>query len=104
MWYEGKEAHRTAGEQVNKDPAQIREQAQDEMREPQGTGFIDTNTLGLRRSLKIRKLNLNSTMADDSQTPDQSIGLLSVALHTTTVIQHKIHQCYQACKENYYEY
>eukprot|EP00957_Ditylum_brightwellii_P057771 4380719-Ditylum_brightwellii.AAC.1 len=62
----------------------MREQAQDEVREPQGTGFIDTNTLGLRRRLRSRKLNLKSTMADNSQTPDLSIGLLSVALHTTT--------------------
>eukprot|EP00957_Ditylum_brightwellii_P099556 7583809-Ditylum_brightwellii.AAC.1 len=74
------------------------------MREPQGTGFIDTNTLCLRRSLRIRKLNLKLTIADKCQTPDLSIGLLSVALHTTTVIQYQIHQCYQACKENYYEY
>eukprot|EP00957_Ditylum_brightwellii_P106617 8134314-Ditylum_brightwellii.AAC.1 len=43
-------------------------------------------------------------MADDSPTPDLSIGLLSVALHITTVIQHQIHQCYQSYKENYYEY
>eukprot|EP00957_Ditylum_brightwellii_P177360 13509955-Ditylum_brightwellii.AAC.1 len=62
----------------------MREQAQDEMREPQGTWFIDTITLGLRRSLRIRKLNLKSTMADDNSTPDLSIGLLSIALHTNT--------------------
>eukprot|EP00957_Ditylum_brightwellii_P143600 10940291-Ditylum_brightwellii.AAC.1 len=46
-WYEGNEAHRAAGEQVDEDSAQMREQAQDEMKEPQGTGFIDTITLGL---------------------------------------------------------
>eukprot|EP00957_Ditylum_brightwellii_P189801 14449323-Ditylum_brightwellii.AAC.1 len=64
----------------------MEEQGHDEMREPKGTGFVDTNTLGLRRSLMIRKLNLKFTMADDSETSDLSIGLLSVALHTTTVI------------------
>eukprot|EP00957_Ditylum_brightwellii_P091400 6959163-Ditylum_brightwellii.AAC.1 len=64
--------------------------------EPHGTEFIDTNTLGLRRSLRIRKLNLKSTMADDSDTPDLSIGLLSVALHTTTAIQYQLNQYYQA--------
>eukprot|EP00957_Ditylum_brightwellii_P077635 5900333-Ditylum_brightwellii.AAC.1 len=104
MWYEGEDAHKAAGEQVNEDPAQVRQQGHDEMRESQGTGFVDTNTLGLRRNLRIRKLNLKSTMADDSETPDLSIELSSVALHITTVIQYQLHQCYQSCKENYYEY
>eukprot|EP00957_Ditylum_brightwellii_P045607 3458993-Ditylum_brightwellii.AAC.1 len=104
MRYEGEEAHRAAGEQDDEDPAQMREQGHEKMREPQGTGFVDTNNLGLRRSPRIRELNLKSSMADDSEIPDQSIGLLLVALHTTTVIQYQLHQCYQACKENYYEY
>eukprot|EP00957_Ditylum_brightwellii_P031191 2363886-Ditylum_brightwellii.AAC.1 len=34
-WYEGEEAHRATGEQVNEDPVKMREKAQDEMREPQ---------------------------------------------------------------------
>eukprot|EP00957_Ditylum_brightwellii_P011159 845498-Ditylum_brightwellii.AAC.1 len=92
MWCEGEEDQRAAGEQVNKHPAQMREQGHDKMREPQGTGFVDTNTLDLRRSTRTRKLNLKPTMAADSETPDLSIGSLSVALHTTTSIQYQLHQ------------
>eukprot|EP00957_Ditylum_brightwellii_P013782 1038588-Ditylum_brightwellii.AAC.1 len=74
------------------------------MRETQCTGFIDTNTLGLRQSPQIRELNLKNNITNDSEASDLSIGLLSVAIHTTKVIQQQFHQCYQVCKETCYEY
>eukprot|EP00957_Ditylum_brightwellii_P167191 12727319-Ditylum_brightwellii.AAC.1 len=74
------------------------------MRETQGTGFIDTNTLCLRQSPSFRVLNLKNTITNDSKELDLSIGLLSVAIYTTKVIQQQFHQCYHACKVNYYEY